>query len=1105
MELSDLDPMTGMFRDPSKATATGILPTKKRKYPPLPPAEEKDILDKALNSTVGGLQALGETLDKPGRAVRGLMAGRPSELLNLIPFSDTMGLTDPSKSTSGSDLLQHYGLQDTLTPQQESDQGFMSKLGRGAAGFGAEVLLDPTSYLTLGASAVGKAGKVAKAVGISTKGAAKYKTLGEHLASATPEIVKAAEEAAVKHGSTLADLSGQKLGGLFGTTSGPLGLLGMKPDFMNGVPEIAQGARAQAIGQGIANAPEAITRAIPGIGNPLADLGGAAKIGFKGLFHHPSMGQFTKEGQMAGEFATAGRQKAKAAGELAGIQAADELDNLGKDFHKSFGQQLGTNPQETSKLIRTATQLAAETRHQGKPDVLGALDRLAPTSHNPQLQQKMQAVTEGLVNQQDNIAKSINAKGGDVAMMFENAGASPIGHFGRFIESRSGDVARGKSRMFKTTADMMLQRNDAIRHIPAPVLNQMLTDPSLQGMSKDLIALNLHASYGKDIAVAVKAGEAKAAEMAAAKGIPAVPIDPIAVRHDLADWLKSKQAAGGMGPGAARFIEDAAVNHGKYMTGAHIADANLDAIHQMFNANLDPAGIPLDKAFASAGLKPAEAVNYFGQKFGPEALKNGVTPEAVKAASSFLAKSQKPEWLEKIFDVTDMLTQPLKKNLTLPFPSFLTRNFFSGQAMNLFDPSIGSAKDLNKYRESVVMTKKMLDKPEDYKGLIDEAFAHGAVSRDVQAMGQELGWGFQNQLPNPISMKGAGKNATDAWAEAKAMAFDPMSAVSGIPKSAKNVRAGAATPAALGAKFNQQAEFLNRMPMYVYLRKHLGWTPEAAAQKVRDLQVDYSALSTFERDAMKRMVPFYSYMRRTVPMMLQQLAERPGGTQAQVVRASNTGRSKGEFVPPYIGEGMSVKTGPDTYLSGSGLPTDQYADLFAKGPTALGTIKRTAEKFMSMGNPYVKGPLELATGKNFFTGQDLADSYRHPTGNVILNQAIHNSPISRFVTSERQLTDERKSPLTKAVNLGTGVKITDVSGGLEKQQRIAESKILAEMARDYPQVSAFQDVYVKKDPKTGLPMEIPKSLDDLMRVMQSLKKKAADEAKKKKRLASVPG
>lgn len=87
-------------------------------------------------SLLDALGYVGDTLAKPGRAVRGVLAGRPDELANLIPFSDTMGLTDPHRQVRGRDLLNQMGVTD------EADDGWGAMLG----GFGADVLTDPLTY-----------------------------------------------------------------------------------------------------------------------------------------------------------------------------------------------------------------------------------------------------------------------------------------------------------------------------------------------------------------------------------------------------------------------------------------------------------------------------------------------------------------------------------------------------------------------------------------------------------------------------------------------------------------------------------------------------------------------------------------------------------------------------------------------------------------------------------------------------------------------------------------------------------------------------------------------------------------------------------------------
>lgn len=80
-------------------------------------------------------------VDKPARALRGLLGGQPRETLAIVPFSDTIGLTDPRQRLSGHDLTTRAGL---------TTHG---GLADAIVGQGAEALLDPTGPLLAGIGA----------------------------------------------------------------------------------------------------------------------------------------------------------------------------------------------------------------------------------------------------------------------------------------------------------------------------------------------------------------------------------------------------------------------------------------------------------------------------------------------------------------------------------------------------------------------------------------------------------------------------------------------------------------------------------------------------------------------------------------------------------------------------------------------------------------------------------------------------------------------------------------------------------------------------------------------------------------------------------------
>ena len=62
------------------------------------------------------------------------------------------------------------------------------------------------------------------------------------------------------------------------------------------------------------------------------------------------------------------------------------------------------------------------------------------------------------------------------------------------------------------------------------------------------------------------------------------------------------------------------------------------------------------------------------------------------------------------------------------------------------------------------------------------------------------------------------------------------------------------------------------------LRK--GMKPEAAAKRVRKTLFDYSDLTDFEQQVMKRIFPFYTWTRKNVPFQLEQLVKHPGKYKA---------------------------------------------------------------------------------------------------------------------------------------------------------------------------------------------------------------------------------
>jgi hypothetical protein len=148
---------------------------------PLTPEEEQSLLGRLA----GGAEYIGESIEKPGYAVRGLLTGKPDALLNLIPFYDTvqqsgvgqsLGMPEAPK-VSGWDLAEAYG----AGPNEPGfDAGDIPK-------WGLELLTNPLTF----ASALPKVGVKAGLEAAKLAGeAGKAASMGEKIGSAVEGITR---------------------------------------------------------------------------------------------------------------------------------------------------------------------------------------------------------------------------------------------------------------------------------------------------------------------------------------------------------------------------------------------------------------------------------------------------------------------------------------------------------------------------------------------------------------------------------------------------------------------------------------------------------------------------------------------------------------------------------------------------------------------------------------------------------------------------------------------------------------------------------------------------------------------------------------------------
>jgi hypothetical protein len=271
---------------------------------------------------------------------------------------------------------------------------------------------------------------------------------------------------------------------------------------------------------------------------------------------------------------------------------------------------------------------------------------------------------------------------------------------------------------------------------------------------------------------------------------------------------------------------------------------------------------------------------------------------------------------------------------------------------------------------------------------------------------------------------------------------------------------------------------------------------------------------------MQRVVPFYAFSKGNIPWTVQRLLEKPGGGLAQAVRAIGRGHADDEYTPDYISETAAVplgqgEDGSARFLTGFGLGLDDATSFATPNLQQLGleAISRT--------NPLIKGPLEYAFGQSAFQkgprggreledldpvlGRTLAnignltglreskDAVKYP-GSGIMEHVLSNSPLSGVMTSLRTLTDTRKSPLAKAVNLGTGFRVTDVSPAAQDRELMNR---IAQIERKMGG-RTYQLSYIPKEKKADMTPEEQRN----MKMLAELKKLLAERSKTRKKEAA---
>ncbi len=1028
------------------------------KIPPLEEPQATSLLQSVADKGLGALHYVGGVLDKTfgARAIRGAIGGKPRELLSVLPGSDLLGLTREADRVSGEDLLKQSG---SLDPKEEG-AGFEM---RDLAGPALELAMDPATYLTLG----------------------------------TSSALTAAGKAASKAGTLAPTMAGR-------IAAGQSGLAGLGIPFRSPSVILGTGPTAQAVAGSLGSAGDRLlysslgrhaSRLLdPSVGGLLSEGGQRAMRGTQDLLRSG-----TAEAKQG--FLDIARQ-AEAGGILddrALLRRALEMPGTtGNSLAEHVGQQMrdwfAARRAEATALGRPVGELADES-------ILYGARQVTQPSRN----------TAGFLG--------------------------------------------GRRRQIDPTAPGQLGREDFLRNVPGGTerINEIIADPQLRQLidagNADAVAERARRYLGMTAA--------DEAQLASWRQVAPPPGSPQATRMaqleawerqggQLGDWLANIDpmfhAAGGM------FLNNPLTDLATYGLRHARAQQGAEAIQQMFargavsgvsgtdyNAAdaLRRAGLTFNDAAAGTGaeanmLARLQASGLLPATADVSALRGVGVPQAlVEDASRYASRLEPHESLNPLVRAWDSITNLTKAFQTSLWPTFHSRNVLTGLWQNavigahdprfhMLDPrawytpfrdamSVRNNTEIQGAADIYRATHPGLTDAQATRQLLEEMFVHDArVGLDRTAVAEAVGTGSLQAPRNP-SLPGSGGERTildtvnprqaipSSWSDLNPL--DVRGVGFGNPELA--LRDATGNPVMkYGQDLGHLGDDLNRMSAFIGLRRQ-GYSPAEAALRSKAAHYDYTRLSDFEREVMRRVVPFYNWTRQNLPFQLEQLAHTPGGITASAVKGLDNLRQGAGFTPDYISEGIAVPLGREDdgtqrFLTHFGLPIE---DAFSFLGTGGNPVQRTMEKSLGMTNPLIKGPLEILANKQFYSGRSLDDLYS-TTGSGLADQVLMNSPASRFLTMGRQVADERKSWGDVASQLLLPAKINDVD--TNRARDVAVRQMIEQSLAGQPGVRKFEDISVKPEELPNLsPQEI-----ELYRLYLYLEKRRAQQAKLKKQQGS---
>lgn len=185
-----------------------------------------------------------------------------------------------------------------------------------------------------------------------------------------------------------------------------------------------------------------------------------------------------------------------------------------------------------------------------------------------------------------------------------------------------------------------------------------------------------------------------------------------------------------------------------------------------------------------------------------------------------------------------------------------------------------------------------------------------------------------------------------------------------------------------GFKLNQAvgSAFENNARLAHFINKLKGGsTIDDAVMSVKKYLFDYQDLTNFEKTFLKRIMPFYTWSRKNIPLQLENLIKQPGkyaGLEKAIkavenIAMGNAKPANEKYLSDYIKNNTAMRVGYDEknktysyFLLGNWMPSYQAFDF----------LSQPLYNIMAMVTPLIKTPMEVLMNRSTFFKNTLGES-----------------------------------------------------------------------------------------------------------------------------------